>query len=220
MGAQSAISKQESAINELGPASEAKVKSAQALNTIVSTHREFLMAENNQDYNRGGFITFIFTMVFVLSFFVYLVLIHPGVDMGEKVMEAVKEQEAAAPKFIDMATVKEPWVENAEVAKYGESFFKTNCAMCHGEKGLGDGPAGAALQPKPRNLVEGQWKQGGDSIALYNTITNGIAGTSMAAFGHFKAADRWALVQYIRSITKNKGADDAAKLKEFGASAK
>jgi mono/diheme cytochrome c family protein len=177
------------------------------------------MAENNQDYNRGGFITFIFTMVFVLSFFVYLVVIHPGVDMGEKVQE-IQAIEAAAPKVIDIASVKEPWVENADVAQYGATVFKTNCAMCHGEKGLGDGPAGAALMPKPRNLVEGQWKQGGDSIALYNTLTTGNPGSSMAGYAHFKPADRWALVQFIRSITNNKGADDAEKLKAFAASAK
>lgn len=177
------------------------------------------MAENNQDYNRGGFITFLFTMGFVLTFFVYLVVIHPGVDMGEKVRE-VQAQEAAAAKVIDIATVKEPWVENADVAHYGAGVFKTNCSMCHGDKGLGDGPAGGALVPKPRNLVEGKWKNGGDSISLYNTLTTGIPGSSMAAYGHFKPADRWALVQFIRSITQNKGADDANKLKEFAASAK
>lgn len=177
------------------------------------------MAENNQDYNRSGFITFIFTMVFVLSFFVYLVAIHPGVDMGEKVRE-VEATKVEAPKLIDMASVKEPWVENADVVAYGANFFKTNCAMCHGDKGMGDGPAGAALMPKPRNLVEGKWKQGGTSVDLFKTITSGIPGSSMAAFGHFKPSDRWALVQFIRSITQNKAADDAAKLKEFAATAK
>jgi mono/diheme cytochrome c family protein len=177
------------------------------------------MAENNQDYNRGGFITFVFTIVFVLSFFVYLVAIHPGVDMGEKIKEVAVAAESA-PKEIDITTVKEPWVENADVVQYGAKVFKTNCAMCHGEKGLGDGPAGGALVPKPRNLVEGQWKLGGDSIALFTTLTNGIPGSSMAAYGHFKSADRWALVQFIRSITQNKGADDAAKLKDFASSAK
>ena len=42
----------------------------------------------------------------------------------------------------------------------------------------------------------------------------------MAAFAQIKVADRWALVQFIRSITQNKIADDAAKLKEFAGSAK
>ncbi len=179
------------------------------------------MAEKNQDYNRGGFITFIFTMVFVLTFFIYLVVIHPGVDMGEKVVDlADKANQPAAQKALDITTIKEPWVENAEVVQYGMGVYKANCAMCHGDKGLGDGPAGMALNPKPRDLVEGQWKNGGDSIALFNTLANGIAGSSMPAFVQIKVADRWALVQFIRSITKNKGTDDAAKLSEFAGSAK
>jgi hypothetical protein len=42
----------------------------------------------------------------------------------------------------------------------------------------------------------------------------------MPGFAQLKTADRWALVQFIRSISQNKGADDAAKLKDFAASAK
>lgn len=174
---------------------------------------------NEPEYNRSGFITFIFTMVFVTVFFIYLVAIHPGVDMGENVRDAAIAA-AEAPKALDISTVKEPWVESAEVAQYGAGVFKTNCAMCHGDKGLGDGPAGAALNPKPRNLVEGQWKVGGDSISLFKTISGGIPGTSMPGFTQIKTADRWALVQYIHSITQNKVNDDAAKLNEFAASAK
>lgn len=178
------------------------------------------MSDNSQDYNRGGFIAFIFTMVFVVCFFIYLIFIHPGVDLGENVqdvnMAAGQTQEV---KF-DITKVTEPWVENADVAKYGATVYQTNCSMCHGDKGLGDGAAGAALNPKPRNLVEGQWKNGGDSISLFNTLTNGLAGTSMPAFAQVKKEDRWALVQFIRSITQNKSQDDENKLKAFGAESK
>jgi len=174
---------------------------------------------NEPEYNRSGFITFIFTMAFVLVFFIYLVVIHPGVDLDEKVKE-VAIAAAEAPKVIDMTSVKEPWVDNNDVIQYGAGVFKTNCAMCHGDKGLGDGPAGAALNPKPRNLVEGKWKVGGDSISLFNTLNTGIPGSSMPGFTQIKTADRWALVQFIRSITQNKISDDAAKLKEFATSAK
>jgi mono/diheme cytochrome c family protein len=177
------------------------------------------MAENNQDYNRGGFITFIFVMVFVVTFFIYLVVIHPGVDMGEKIQEVATAAEGAAAKPFDMTSVKEPWVENAEVAQHGATVYKANCVICHGDKGLGDGMGGASLNPKPRNLVEGQWKAGGDSIALFTTLTDGLAGSAMPAFKQISVADRWALVQFIRSITKNKGTDDAAKLKEFAGKA-
>ena len=104
--------------------------------------------------------------------------------------------------------------------KHGQKTYTNNCSVCHGAKGAGDGPGGVALNPPPRNLIEGKWKRGGDSIALYTTLQKGLEGTSMAAFGHLPTVDRWALVQYIRSITQDKTADDPAKLEAFAQTAK
>lgn len=183
--------------------------------------------QNSDTYNRGGFYAFLFSIVFCFAFFVYIAFIHPGVNIQE-----VKEQAAAqadqvladagvgdAKKF-DISSVEKPWVENSDVAAYGAAVFKTNCAVCHGAEGKGDGPAGAALQPPPRNLVEGKWKKAGTSIVLFTTLQNGLEGSSMASFSHLPVSDRWALVQFIRSITQNKPADDAAKLEAFAKTAK
>ena len=180
----------------------------------------------NDNYNRGGFIAFLFSMAFSLAFFVYIALIHPGVNLKEVTPSTPAQQTMAGgeaqpeQKTIDIKTVAKPWVESADVAAYGAKVFSTNCALCHGPKGMGDGPAGASLVPPPRNFVEGKWKQGGDSVALFNTVAKGIPGSSMAAFPHIAVADRWALVQFIRSITSNKIKDDAAKLEEFAKTAK
>lgn len=177
------------------------------------------MSENRDEYNRSGLIAFAFSMVFCFAFFFYLVVVNKGVDLGENVVDPnAPTAEGAAPAF-DITQVKEPWVSTPEIVAYGEKIFKTNCAMCHGEKGLGDGAAGAGLNPKPRNLVEGKWTQGGGDIAHFNVLTNGIKGTSMAAYGHFKPADRWALVMFIESITQNKSTDDPAKVAEFAKTA-
>ena len=35
------------------------------------------------DYNRGGYIAFMFSMAFTVVFFIYLAFIHPGVDLKE-----------------------------------------------------------------------------------------------------------------------------------------
>lgn len=177
------------------------------------------MSEQRDAYNRGGMIAFLFSMCFVFVFFIYISFIHKGVDLGENVRDPNDGQGAAAVTF-DMAKVTEPWKENAEVAQYGLKVYSTNCSVCHGNDGKGDGPGGAALNPKPRDLVAGQWKASGDSIGLFDTITHGLKGTQMVAFGHLKVQDRWALVQYIHSITKNKIADDAAKLEAFAKTAK
>ena len=39
-------------------------------------------------------------------------------------------------------------------AAKGEAQYKTMCVSCHGEKGDGAGPAGAALTPKPTNFTD------------------------------------------------------------------
>lgn len=179
------------------------------------------MSEMNEKFNRGGLYAFSFSMAFVTAFFLYIVVVNRGVDLGENVVDPNAPIEATnqAPAF-DMATVTEPWVANEQVAAHGKKLFATNCAMCHGAEGKGDGAAGAGLNPKPRNLVEGKWTQGGGEIAHFNVLTNGIKGTSMAAYGHMSTADRWALVQFIESITQNKSTDDAAKVAEFAKTAK
>ncbi len=173
------------------------------------------MDNNHDQYNKGGLIAFVFSMAFCFVFFIYISFLHPGVDLKE-----VAETQAAdgAPAF-SITSVEKPWVPNPDVAAHGAKVFATNCAVCHGAEGKGDGAAGAGLNPKPRNLVAGGWKQGGDSISLYKTLQTGIPGGSMAAFKHLPKADRWALVQFIHSITQDKGKDDPAAVDQFAASA-
>lgn len=175
----------------------------------------------NDSYNRGGFIAFIFSMVFSILFFAYIVWIHPGVDLKE--VKPTSNEAAASDtgaKAVDISKIEKPWAENPDMIAHGATVFANTCAVCHGPKGLGDGPAGLSLNPKPRNFVEGKWKNGGDSITLYKTLQTGIPGSSMASFGHLPSRDRWALVQFIRSITQNKIKDDEAKLDAFGKDAK
>lgn len=176
------------------------------------------MSENNDYFNRGGATAFIFSMAFVCAFFVYIALIHPGVDLDEKVVDP--NEQGVVVKF-DLSSVAEPWVPNEQVVAAGAKIYSQNCAMCHGEKGLGDGASAAGLNPPPRNLVEGKWKKGGGYLGHYQVLLEGIAGGGMASFAHLKSSERWALVQFIESITNDKGnVADLAKVAEFAKTAK
>lgn len=174
---------------------------------------------NTQDqYNHAGMLAFLFSVAFVFAFFIYIVAIHPGVDLKENIQNppvATVEEKA-----VDVSKVAEPWVENPDMIKYGAKLFAQNCAMCHGAEGKGDGAAGQALNPKPRNLVEGPWKKGGGYIGIYTVVTEGLAGSSMASYAHLKPVDRWALVQFTNSITKVRPKEDLAKVAEFAKTAK
>lgn len=166
-------------------------------------------------YSHGGMIAFIFSMVFVTVFILYIVFMHPGVNLGE-----IPDPSGKTVTQEVKTTFVDPWKTTPELIEHGSKLFQTNCALCHGPKGIGDGPAGASLNPKPRNLIEGKWKVGGDSISLYTTLTKGIAGSSMPGFAHFKSEDRWAMVHWVRSITNDKVPDDLVKLEEFAKTAK
>lgn len=176
--------------------------------------------QQDNHHNSGGLYAFMFSMVVVFGFFIYLVAVHKGVDLDEKVVDPhAPLAEGAKPAF-DISKVAEPWVSSEELIAHGKKAYNTNCALCHGAEGKGDGAGGQGLNPKPRNLVEGKWTQGSGLIAHFNVVTNGIPKTSMASFGHLKVGDRWAIVHFIDSITQNKSTDDPAKVAEFGKTAK
>ena len=92
-------------------------------------------------------------------------------------------------------------VEKIAGLKAGKSLFDTECAMCHGKTGKGDGPAGAALNPKPENLAgkEVQRQMDGE---LFWKISEGRG--AMPPWKSLSEKDRWSLVRYIRSLATKK----------------
>jgi len=90
-------------------------------------------------------------------------------------------------------------------ADAGEAKFKQLCATCHGPSGQGDGPAAAGLNPKPRNMSDGEWQASVDDEHLRKVIENGGAAVglspTMTAFGHaLSDEDVDNIVAYIRSL--------------------
>jgi mono/diheme cytochrome c family protein len=57
--------------------------------------------------------------------------------------------------------------------KEAEDIFSARCATCHGPLGHGDGPASAALTPKPRNFGDKAWQASITDAHIENIIQNG-----------------------------------------------
>jgi high-affinity iron transporter len=86
-----------------------------------------------------------------------------------------------------------------EASASGAQVYATNCEMCHGTQGHGDGPAGTSLIPPPKNLAELSQIAGDDY--LYWRIAEGKPGTSMFAWkGILPDDDIWKLVSHIRTL--------------------
>jgi mono/diheme cytochrome c family protein len=69
---------------------------------------------------------------------------------------APEEPKAAEPTPAPTPT---PAGEPAEDAvAVAAEIYANRCTVCHGEKGKGDGPGSAALEPKPRDFTSDEWQ--------------------------------------------------------------
>jgi mono/diheme cytochrome c family protein len=84
-------------------------------------------------------------------------------------------------------------------AASGKKLAETNCVSCHGASGKGDGPAAAALTPKPADWTSPK-VQGESEGALFWKISNGRG--PMPPWKHLSEKDRWDLVSYVKSLGK------------------
>ncbi|MBX3023941.1 c-type cytochrome [bacterium] len=57
--------------------------------------------------------------------------------------------------------------------KEAQDIFKNRCTMCHGASGKGDGPAGVALNPRPRNWTDAAWQKATPDEEIEKAIVGG-----------------------------------------------
>ena len=82
------------------------------------------------------------------------------------------------------------------------------CVTCHGEKGDGNGIAGAALTPKPRDFNASAWQKATDDAAITKIILEGgmAVGKSALMPANVDLKDKpevvAALVKKVRSFAK------------------
>lgn len=167
-------------------------------------------------YNKWGWIVLIITVSFSVVWILYFMIVQVPVDLGEE--SDISPVIAGA--SVDISQVEDYWISGELMVQKGAEVYATYCALCHGASGRGDGVAGRGLKPPPRDFREGDWKYGGSSIDLFKVITQGSEGTSMASFSHVPKLERWALVHFVRSLTKNPVPDDPVQTKEFATNAK
>lgn len=97
-----------------------------------------------------------------------------------------------------------PVANDVEATRAGAALFTANCASCHGPDGQGDGPAGMALNPRPRNLKHlSEYHLGKGELGIFRTIKYGVDGTGMAPWeGRMTDEECWKVTNYVRSLQK------------------
>jgi mono/diheme cytochrome c family protein len=81
----------------------------------------------------------------------------------------------------------------------GKVLYDINCKLCHGEAGKGNGQFSGFFKVKPADLTAGAPLTGSDG-AIFATITNGVPGTMPPLKENLSVADRWDVVNYVRTL--------------------
>lgn len=88
---------------------------------------------------------------------------------------------------------------DAQLAQ-GALLFAENCAACHGESGLGDGPKSSELSTSPLDFTNQAFMGERSAHDFYAKISDGTG--EMPAFGVELGEDeRWILADYLRFLT-------------------
>ena len=119
------------------------------------------------------------------------------VDLGLAYTVAPNIPTPAVPftaRFLQNPTPNDP----ATVAA-GRALYQSNCAICHGPKGLGDGPAAFTLQPRPFNLQVHVPQHAPGEIFYW--ISEGVANTPMPPWkDKLGETERWEIIRYLQAL--------------------
>ncbi len=117
----------------------------------------------------------------------------------ERAAEPAPAPEAAPSEPV---AVKDPAVE-------AEEIFKARCVTCHGEKGKGDGPGSAALNPKPRDYTSAEWQKSVTDEHIEKIIIGGGTAVGLSALmpPNPDLTDKPEVVAALVAVVRNLGND-------------
>ena len=89
---------------------------------------------------------------------------------------------------------------NEKSLKLGKKIYDKMCWTCHGNEGKGDGPAAAALNPKPAAFTDSNFQQQKDGAIFWKIKTG--RGTMVSYENSLTEDQRWAVINYLRTFKK------------------
>lgn len=121
-----------------------------------------------------------------------------------------------APARIPPMNIMQISIPKPDLLEKGKALYASNCASCHGETGLGDGPSGLVLNPKPRNLTSPDgWINGRKVAEIFRTLEEGLLKTGMPSYNHLAFEDRFALIHAVRLFANDSPSDTEEELKKL-----
>ena len=109
-------------------------------------------------------------------------------------------RDAGLPSGYRSLPVPEAMLVSRDARTRGRELFVENCAICHGDRGDGNGIRREGLYPPPRDFTNPDWRKEISPRRVFFVIREGVSGTPMPSWKSFSDNDTWALAAYVLSI--------------------
>ena len=107
------------------------------------------------------------------------------------------------PTTVDsMSGLANPTPATAASLANGRMYYQINCAVCHGDRGMGDGPV--TKYGMPGIGIAGDATRARSDGYIYGMIRNGRG--MMPTYNRIEEMDRWDVVNYVRALQGGPGA--------------
>jgi mono/diheme cytochrome c family protein len=97
--------------------------------------------------------------------------------------------------------VPEDLLVSVELREHGQALFLKHCALCHGERGDGNGVRRSLSKPAA-DLTDVMWRRRASAEAVYLAIRDGIPRSPMAAWSVFSEQQTWALTAHVLHLAE------------------
>ena len=124
-----------------------------------------------------------------------------GAEEATPTKPRVPADQLAAAKALE-----NPVASSADSIAKGKALYegKGTCFNCHGKEGKGNGPAGAMLNPSPRDFTNCKFHKKRKDGELMWVLKNGSPGTGMVSLipAAITEEEGWNIINYDRSFCK------------------
>ena len=141
---------------------------------------------------------------FISNGFMVALAITVGVSFSIAEESEITKPRVPVDQLEAAKAMKNPFQPTPENVAKGKEIYlgKGTCFTCHGSEGKGDGPAGAALNPSPRNFNNPEFHKIRTEGEMFWVVKNGSPGTGMISYtpAIISEEEAWLAILFERSL--------------------
>lgn len=124
----------------------------------------------------------------------------PGALLTWLVLPGCADGDRDLPGAYRRVDVSEARLASPAARQRGAALFVRHCALCHGERGDGQGVRKEGLTRPPRDFTNPAWRASTSARRVFFAIREGLHGTPMPAWKSLSEQDGWDLTAYLLSM--------------------